>query len=130
MLMFKSYILSTNLQGFTNQPVKPFCFSRRDAGSLRFTISPRGSQDQRGGIAFADLHAPRLLLSPMGARPERESFIYSSPDSMLMGCRSGKASERLCVSLVGARASDHQARCERASMCFPAHDRRPAFGRH
>src|SRR6266545_2132647 len=65
------------------------------------------------GIAFADLHAPRLLPSPMGARPERESFICSSHGSEPMGCRRGKDSERLCVSLVGARASDLQARCGR-----------------
>src|SRR6266542_147684 len=108
---FQPFNEPSRLHQSTGEAFFVFPAATQDRCDLRFP--QEALKINAAGIAFADLHAPRLLPSPMGARPERESFICSSHGSEPMGCRRGKDSERLCVSLVGARASDPQARCGR-----------------
>src|SRR6266542_3954770 len=70
-----------------------FCFSRCDAGSLRFTLSPRGSQDQRGGHCLC-----RFTCAPFGSLPdgrktaERELYFFFpwfTPDGVQTAQRFG-----------------------------------------
>src|SRR6266540_540486 len=78
MLLFK--FISTFQRTFKASSINRrslFCFSRCDAGSLRFTISPRGSQDQRGGNCLC-----RFTCAPFASLPdgrttgERELYLY------------------------------------------------------
>src|SRR6266511_1844828 len=77
MLLFK--FISTFQRTFYGSSINRrslFCFSRHDAGSLRFTISPRGSQDQRGGNCLC-----RFTCAPFASLPdgrttgERELYL-------------------------------------------------------